>query len=145
MSVSSRYKQAKNLREGVGECNKGCDMLMRISALPAVLLSVLALAACDPAGPVEQTPDQTAAALTPYLTPEVTVTAGGLQQREPDTCGAIKYVSVLGQPAAQIQTLGITKPMRIVEWRGVEDQVYNPQRIVFRLDSRGNVYNIDCG
>ncbi|MBN2739349.1 MAG: hypothetical protein JXR35_00465 [Rhodobacteraceae bacterium] len=120
-------------------------MLTRFSALPAVLLSVLALAACEPTGPVEQTPDQGGAVPTPYLTPQTTVTAGGLQEREPDTCGAVNYVSVLGQPAAQIQTLGITKPMRIVEWRGVEDQVYNPQRAVFRLDSRGNVYNIDCG
>jgi hypothetical protein len=32
-----------------------------------------------------------------------------------------------------------------VEFRGIEPQEYNPQRIVFRLDQFGNVYNIDCG
>ncbi|PFG64133.1 peptidase inhibitor I78 family protein [Thioclava sp. ES.031] len=116
-----------------------------------VMGSMLALAACDPAGPMSETPSDSAApapqaeAPAPYVTPPVTLTKGGLQEREPDTCGAVNYTSVLGQPAAQIQTLGITKPYRIVEWRGVEDQVYNPQRVVFRLDSRGNVYNIDCG
>ena len=125
-------------------------MLIRISAFPAALLAVLTLAACNPAGPAGPNAGAPAsqtglAAPQPYLTPETSVTAGGLQKREPDTCKAVEYVSLLGQPAAQIATLGITKPYRVVEWRGVEDQVYNPQRVVFRLDARGNVYNIDCG
>ena len=83
---------------------------------------------------------------TPYLTPQTTVTAGGLQEREPDTCGAINYVSVLGQPAAQIQTLGITKPMRIVEWRGVEDQVLQPAAHRCSASFRVEMFTIsDCG
>lgn len=116
-------------------------MLKPVSAIAAVL----ALAACNPDTALEETRAQAPATPAPHMTPAVTVTAGGLEEREPDTCGAVNYVSVLGQPAAQIQTLGITRPYRIVEWRGVEDQIYNPQRVVFRLDAAGNIYNIDCG
>ena len=114
-------------------------MLSRVfTILPVMALLAACQPAEDPMQPVEALP-------SPYMTPAVTTTAGGLEQREPDTCGAVNYVSVLGQPAAAIQTLSIDRPFRIVEWRGVEDQVYNPQRVVFRLDGAGNIFNIDCG
>ncbi|KEO51173.1 I78 family peptidase inhibitor [Thioclava pacifica] len=116
-------------------------MLRPFSAIAAVLV----LAACNPDTALEDTPDQAMPSPAPHMTPSVTVNAGGLEEREPDTCGAVNYISVLGQPASQIQTLTITRPYRIVEWRGVEDQIYNPQRVVFRLDGAGNIYNIDCG
>lgn len=116
-------------------------MLMRFPALA----SILALAACTPTGPMDGKPAPAETGAASHMTPAVTVNAGGLEEREPDTCGAVNYISVLGQPAAQIATLSIDRPYRIVEWRGVEDQIYNPQRVVFRLDARGNVFNIDCG
>ncbi len=74
-----------------------------------------------------------------------TVTEGALEQREPDTCHAADYVSALGQPGSVIPTLGISRPINVVEWRGLEPQEYNPQRIVFRLDQTGKIFNIDCG
>ena len=52
---------------------------------------------------------------------------------------------VVGQPGAVIPTLGITKELRVVEFRGIEPQEYDSLRIVFRLDQSGNIYNIDCG
>ena len=71
--------------------------------------------------------------------------ASGLQERQPDLCGAKNYVAYLGQPGAVIPTLGVTKAYRVVEFRGIEPQNYDPQRIVFRLDAAGNIQNIDCG
>lgn len=79
----------------------------------------------------------------PHLT--APVTGGALEQREPDTCHAVDYVSALGQPGSVIPNLGISRPINVVEWRGIEPQEYNPQRIVFRLDQAGNIFNIDCG
>ena len=69
----------------------------------------------------------------------------GLQERQPDACHAKDYTSSLGQPGTVIGSLGITRPYRVVEFRGIEPQEYNPQRIVFRLDQAGNIQNIDCG
>lgn len=69
----------------------------------------------------------------------------GLESREPDACHAKNYTSALGQPGAIIPTLGVTRTYRVVEYRGIEPQEYDPLRIVFRLDAAGNIYNIDCG
>ena len=69
----------------------------------------------------------------------------GLEERQPDLCGAKTYTSYLGQPGGVIPTIGITKTFRVVEYRGIEPQEYVPNRIVFRLDAGGNIYNIDCG
>ncbi|MCE5973452.1 hypothetical protein LZA78_08170 [Sinirhodobacter sp. WL0062] len=112
-------------------------MLIRFTVMTAAALT---LAACQ-SEPIEEAPPVMPA---PYMTPAVTQT-GGLEQREPDTCHAIDYVSALGQPGAIIPTLGITRPVNVIEWRGIEPQEYNPQRIVFRLDAVGNIFNIDCG
>lgn len=113
-------------------------MMIRFSALA---LGAAMLAGCQSTtadkSPTEPVP-------TPYMTPAVHQ-EGALEQRNPDTCGNKQYASVLGQPGTVIQSLGITKPISVVEWRGIEPQVYNPERIVFRLDQNGNIYNIDCG
>lgn len=70
----------------------------------------------------------------------------GLTERKPDLCGAAKdHGSTIGQPGSVIPTLGITKDYRVVAYRGIEPQEYNPNRIVFRLDAAGNISNVDCG
>ncbi len=101
--------------------------------------AALWLTACAPA------PD---AGLAPVAAPDALapVTAvTGLQERAPDLCKGSAYVPYLGQPGALIPTLGITRDYRVVQWRGIEPQDYNPNRIVFRLDAGGKIYNIDCG
>jgi hypothetical protein len=114
-------------------------MLFKFSAIAG---AVLMLAGCQGA----QTEDIQANAM-PMPAPHLTapVTEGALEQREPDTCHAADYVTALGQPGSVIPTLGITRPVNIVEWRGLEPQEYNSQRVVFRLDASGNIFNIDCG
>lgn len=77
--------------------------------------------------------------------PAPTIAAPGLEAREPDLCHAIDYVPYLGGPGSVIETLGITRPFRVVPWRGIEPQEYDAGRIVFRLDAVGNIFNIDCG
>lgn len=102
-------------------------------------LAVIApLAACAPA----PTPEAVAPVQPLPTTP---VAVSGLESREPDACHAKDYVSALGQPGAVIPGLGVSRDYRVVEYRGIEPQEYDPLRIVFRLDASGNIYNIDCG
>lgn len=107
---------------------------------PFLALAALAsLGACAPAPRPEPIPTIAPVAITPIAG------VSGLQSREPDACHAKDYVSALGQPGSVIQSLGVTREFRVVEYRGIEPQEYNPLRIVFRLDASGNVYNVDCG
>ncbi|KQB16544.1 hypothetical protein H9N28_13235 [Rhodobacter capsulatus] len=104
-------------------------------------LAALSLTACGPS------PEEEAAAEpapVPHLTQPVFQT-GVLENRSPDTCHAARYASALGQPATIIPTLGIADPVNVIEWRGIEPQEYNSHRVVFRLDPKGNIFNIDCG
>lgn len=104
--------------------------------------AVLALlAACAPA-PISQ---PVAPVVAPADSAVPVTDLAGLESREPDLCHAKDWVGYLSQPATVIPTLNLGRPYRIVQWRGIEPQDYNPQRIVFRLDAGGNIYNIDCG
>lgn len=101
-----------------------------------------ALSACAPAPAPAPVPMPAAVAPIP---PVPTDGIAGLEERQPDLCKAKEYVPYLGQPGSVIQTLGITRDYRVVEYRGIESQEYDPLRLVFRLDASGNIYNIDCG
>lgn len=105
------------------------------------LLAALPLSACVAAAP--QPEPLPAVAPVPVVAPVAGIS--GLQSREPDACHAGNYQHALGQPGSMIASLGVTRDYRIVEYRGIEPQEYDPLRIVFRLDQAGNVYNIDCG
>ncbi|CAM3560257.1 Peptidase inhibitor I78 family protein [Paracoccus nototheniae] len=69
----------------------------------------------------------------------------GLTERQPDLCKASEQASRVGQPGSVIPTLGLTRTYRIVEFRGIEPQDYDPNRLVFRLDAAGIITKIDCG
>ncbi len=106
-----------------------------------IALSVLSLvSACTPA--YQSQPDPAAVSPVPVAPVDG---ISGLETREPDACKAKTYISALGQPGSIIPTLGVTRDYRVVEYRGIEPQEYDPLRIVFRLDAAGNIYNIDCG
>lgn len=78
--------------------------------------------------------------------PEPALGVSGLTERKPDLCGARRdHASAIGQPGSVIPTLGIAKDYRVVEYRGIEPQEYDPNRIVFRLDAAGIITNVDCG
>lgn len=112
---------------------------MTMTKLVAPLVAVLALSACM-APPVEETPVQ-----PPGIEPLPTAYDDGLKERKPDLCKASTYSAQIGQPGSVIPTLGISRSYRVVEYRGIEPQEYDPNRIVFRLDSTGNISGIDCG
>jgi len=108
------------------------------------LIALLALAPLAACAPAYQSAPEPVAAVQP-LPPVPVAGVSGLESREPDACHAKNYVSALGQPGTIIPSLGVTREYRVVEYRGIEPQEYDPLRIVFRLDAAGNIYNIDCG
>ncbi len=105
-------------------------------ALSAV--AVIGLSACAVAPQPEPLPQ------SDILIPASGV--AGLQTREPTLfCKAETYLPYLGQPGTVIPGLGITRPHRVVEYRGIAPQDYDPNRILFNLDAAGNIAKIDCG
>ena len=113
---------------------------------PSLIVATAVLAGCMPApapAPVYQEP--IAAPAPVQAVPAAANGISGLEERQPDLCGAKNYTSSLNQPGSIIPTLGITKEYRVVEFRGIEPQEYNPQRIVFRLNETGVITNVDCG
>lgn len=118
-------------------------MTRSVILLP-LLVSTALLSACMPAP--QPAPMPVAPVVQPAPLPVAPVAGvSGLESREPDLCHAKDYVPYLSQPASVIPQLGISKPYRVVEYRGIEPQDYDPQRVVFRLDAAGNIYNVDCG
>lgn len=116
--------------------------MTRTLILP-LIASVGLLSACMPApAPVPAPAPMPLPAVSPIASVDG---VAGLESREPDLCKAKTYVSALGQPGSIIPQLGITKTYRVVEYRGIEPQEYDPNRIVFRLDAAGNIQNVDCG
>lgn len=87
--------------------------------LPATLFVVGAISACAPAPAPVAAPSPLGVDVTnpiPTMTPTVGGSSG-LQEREPDLCGAKQYVPYLTQPGSVIPGLGITKTYRVVEFR----------------------------
>lgn len=116
---------------------------MTRSVILPLIASAALLSACMPAPAPAPAPMPEIVPVAPPVTPVAGV--AGLETREPDLCGAKNYAGYLSQPGSVIPTLGISKDYRVVEYRGIEPQDYDPQRIVFRLDASGNIYNVDCG
>ncbi|WP_347917838.1 hypothetical protein [Paracoccus marcusii] len=77
--------------------------------------------------------------------PAATTGITGVTERKPDLCKASSYASSVGQPGSTIATLGLPGAYRVVEYRGIEPQDYDPDRLVFRLDATGTITKIDCG
>lgn len=110
--------------------------------ITSALVAVALLSACVVAAPApEPVP------VVPVAPPPPVAATGiaGLEERKPDLCGAKDYAHYQGQPGNLIPTMGLTKQYRVVEYRGIEPQDYDPNRLVFRLDSAANIYKIDCG
>ncbi|AXC51060.1 hypothetical protein DRW48_04235 [Paracoccus suum] len=107
--------------------------------MSAALVGGLALTGCAPA------PAPTVPVVEPVEAVPAVSGMSGLEERKPDLCHAKDYSGALGQPGSTIAGLGITRTYRVVEFRGIESQEYDPNRIVFRLDQAGNIQNVDCG
>ena len=111
-----------------------------MTRLTALALSAL-LAGCVVAPP----PPAVVVDPAPVVMPPPVTGVAGLQSREPDGCKASTYRTAIGQPGSVIPMLGMTRQYRVVEYRGIEPQEYDPNRIVFRLDAAGTITNVDCG
>ncbi|WP_415182867.1 hypothetical protein [Phaeovulum sp.] len=109
--------------------------MKRISTIATIAVCGALLGGCQTTEPE----DMVGESIQPVISDNL------LQEREPDLCHAADYASYLTQSADVIPSLGITQPYRIVEWRGIEPQEYSANRLVFRLDQNGNIFNVDCG
>ncbi|ARJ70729.1 hypothetical protein B0A89_04860 [Paracoccus contaminans] len=116
---------------------------MKPTAVLFAALGVAALAGCvaRPAPP----PPVAVAAVEPVPALAPVTQIAGLQSREPDACHAADYRKHIGQPASVVQTLGITRPYRIAEYRGIEPEEYNALRLAFQLDAAGMIQSVTCG
>lgn len=115
-------------------------MMTTLHRILGTAAMALALAGCMRAAPADDMPVQ-----PPGIEPLPTAADDGLQERKPDLCKAATYAPYVGQPGSVIPTLGISRDYRIVEYRGIEPQNYDPNRIVFRLDDMGAISGVDCG
>lgn len=109
-----------------------------------LLAASAALAGCvaPPPPPAAVIPDAPAPLAE---TPAAVTQIAGLQSREPDACHAADYRKYVGQPSSVVPTLGITRPYRIAEYRGIEPEEYNALRLAFQLDATGTIQSVTCG
>lgn len=69
----------------------------------------------------------------------------GLNDIEPDHCGAAAFDVYLSQPVAVLQGVPISRDYRVIPFDGIVTQEYNAYRINFRLNGRGDIAKVDCG
>ena len=70
----------------------------------------------------------------------------GLNDREPDTCHAVDYQSLMGQTEVEVRAAGITRPTRMVTLTSIVDQEqYDSFRINFHTGATGRIVRITCG
>lgn len=115
--------------------------MIKFAILPAA--AALLLAGCMP--PPPQTPAYEQPISQMPVEPQPIAGVSGLEERKPDLCGAEDFAQYVSQPASVIPTIGLSKEYRVVEYRGIGSQDYDPNRIVFQLDATGNIASIGCG
>lgn len=69
----------------------------------------------------------------------------GLEEREPDSCGAGELSSLIGQPEGMIRTVPMARAYRVIPLGAIVTQEYNAQRVDFYLDENDLISRISCG
>ena len=69
----------------------------------------------------------------------------GLNDIEPDHCGAAAFDVYLGQPVAVLEGVPVSREYRVVPFDGIVTQEYDAYRINFRLNDRAKIAKVDCG
>jgi hypothetical protein len=91
---------------------------------PALLpLPILALAACVPSAPPEAPPP---------LPPE-------------NACGAADLQSLVGQPAAVLDTMRFGGPVRVIRPGMAVTMDYSADRLTIEIDRRERIARVSCG
>ena len=92
------------------------------------LIVLLALAACTS---------------TTLPTPEPV--ANRLPMGMDDTCGAVKYHTLLDQDATALERILILGQVRIIRPNSIVTQDYRPTRMNFHIGKSGTITQISCG
>lgn len=85
---------------------------------------------------------RTAEPNAPILVP---LPENGLQDREPDSCGATDLASLIGQPEGMIRTVPMTQAYRVIPPGAIVTQEYSASRVNFYLDDTDIIERISCG
>jgi len=92
------------------------------------LIVLLALAAC--AAPVVQTNEPV---------------GNRLPQGMNDTCGAVRYHTLLDQDATALERVLILGQVRVLRPDSIVTQDYQPERMNFHINTANKVARISCG
>ncbi|WP_157973593.1 I78 family peptidase inhibitor [Tropicimonas sp. IMCC34043] len=71
--------------------------------------------------------------------------SSGLTERLPDTCKLETFQYLMGLTPAAVAAAGFSEPYRIVGPNDIVSQEYNPLRVNFYTDERGQINRIICG
>lgn len=72
-------------------------------------------------------------------------TSSGLTERLPDTCKLETFQYLQGLTPAAVAAAGFTEPYRIIGPNDIASQEYNPKRVNFYTDEKGQIVRIICG
>lgn len=85
------------------------------------------------------------AACTASIAPAPEPTANRLPTGMDDTCGAVRYHTLLDQDATALERILILGEVRIIRFNSIVTQDYRPTRMNFHVGESGKIVQISCG
>jgi hypothetical protein len=98
------------------------------------LIILLALAACTTTPP---------SGTTPIAKDPIGLDA--LPKGLSDTCGAVRYHTLLEQDATALEKVLILKQVRVIRPKSIVTQDYLPERMNFHVNAANRIARISCG
>lgn len=70
---------------------------------------------------------------------------GCIAPRTPDSCGAERFMELIGQSGEIARHLNLDQPVRVISPGTIVTRDYRPNRINFALDESGGITVVRCG
>ena len=85
------------------------------------------------------------AACTAPALQDTTPVANPLPKGLDDTCGAVRYHTLLNQDATNLERILILGQVRVIRPDTIVTQDYRPERMNFYVGASGKIIQISCG